>query len=371
MLHAPSPGALAASLAQIRDDDREASADAADTRPCCGLVCCGAVVRASAEAVWVLTAAHCLEDRTGKYSVRLWGGSGGGTRASGITVDDPGWVRVPPSAITIWMHPGYSPITMRNDVALMRCAVPAALAASVRPLRLPGPKEPLPAEGAIVGFALTGGRTAQEPYLRTAAVSVERPGYAERTSQHLIFDPRWHVWAVGGGAAGDDASAAIPDTCEGDSGGPLLDAAGGTLLGITSWGISCGEPEHPGVYALVQPFLEPGATHPHTRRLRATSPWRRGLRDMIFGEQASRTAVKQEASRSRPAYADDPPRFDLGLALEKLAGTATLTVLVAIASLTLAYGVLVGPSGARGRSLLAAGTGLAGLALLAMLFTYC
>jgi len=368
-----SPRTVAASLAQIRDDDREASEEASETQPCCGLVCCGGVVRTSQNAVWVLTAAHCVEDRRGKYSVRLWGGGPAGSDSTrGIAVDHPGWVRVPPAAITVWVHPGYSAITMRNDVALMRCAVPAALAASVRPLRLPGPAEPLPAEGAIVGFALTGASAAEEPFLRTAAVAIERPNYRQRTSEHLIFDPRWHVWAAGRSVHGDDAGLPIPDTCEGDSGGPMLDAAGETLLGITSWGISCGDPEHPGVYALVQPFLEPGARHPHTRRLRATSPWRRGLRAMIFEDAGPEPGVAASTVRgSQPAFVRDPARFDLSLAFERLAGTATLTVLVAVAALALAYGVVVGPRAARGRAFLAAGTGVAGLALLAMLFTYC
>jgi trypsin len=365
------PSAVVASLAQIRDDDREESDDAADLSPCCGLVCCGGVVRASGDSVWVITAAHCVEDRRGRYSVRLWGGGGvaaaGG--AAGITVDHPGWVRVPPAAITVWVHPGYSAITMRNDVALLRCRVPAALAASVRPLRLPGATESLPAEGAIVGFALTGAAAADEPFLRTAAVSVERPGYRQRTSEHLIFDPRWHVWAAGRGGR-NGPGGPIPDTCEGDSGGPLLNAAGDTLLGITSWGISCGEPEHPGVYALVQPFLEPGARHPHTRRLRASSPWRRGLRAMIFSADPAPPAPAPAAS-PRPAFVRDPARFDLALAFERFAATGTLTVLVVVAALTLAYGVLVGPRGPRGRALLVAGAGLASLALLAMLFTYC
>ncbi|GAB0095143.1 trypsin [Sergentomyia squamirostris] len=39
------------------------------------------------------------------------------------------------------------------------------------------------------------------------------------------------------------------DSCYGDSGGPLL--SGNTIVGVTSWGISCGCPGYPGVYAKV------------------------------------------------------------------------------------------------------------------------
>ena len=46
------------------------------------------------------------------------------------------------------------------------------------------------------------------------------------------------------------------DACLGDSGGPLACQVGGVegpwiLYGITSWGIGCGDPLHPGVYARV------------------------------------------------------------------------------------------------------------------------
>jgi trypsin len=43
------------------------------------------------------------------------------------------------------------------------------------------------------------------------------------------------------------------DTCQGDSGGPLLVSAGGgwRLVGDTSYGIGCGDPDYPGVYGRV------------------------------------------------------------------------------------------------------------------------
>jgi hypothetical protein len=368
---APPAAHLVASLAQIRLADPPPSA-LDDDLPCCGLICGGVVVGVRGNVVSVLTAAHCLDPRE-PVEVRLWRGSGAG--ASGrILVDSPGWVAVPPEDVTILRHPGYSAVTLRNDVALLRCRVPLSLAAAVRPVQLPRNDSctPLDRTGIVAGFSLTDGHEA-ELSLRTAAVSIEREAWPQITSRHVAFDPRWHAWAVG---QPNQGASGVVDTCAGDSGGPLLDATGTRLIGLTSWGVSCGVASEPGVYALICPFMGPGMTHASFRRVRSSSPWSRGLSALVE-ERTEGLRGHGDQNVGQNAWVRDRPAMNAWDApLEQIASLSVLPALVTAAALLMAVGAFLlgrgGPAAARtGRFLLAVGAVMTAMFVVAMLVTYC
>jgi len=378
-----SPQQVVSSLAQIRVASLSDAPPTDDNPLCCGLICGGVVVSVRANLVCVLTAAHCLDPRV-PIEVRLWGGHGSGEQGR-ILVDSPGWASVPPESITVLRHPGFSPVTLRNDVALLVCRVPSVVAASVRPVRLPSGPDPVTASCAapgtlnsqpavIVGFSLTGGPASEAiPALRTAAVTIERDGWKESTTRNIAFDPRWHVWAVGS----SNGAGSVVDTCEGDSGGPLLDPTGTRLIGLTSWGVSCGKANEPGVYALVCPFVgeakEPTATraqHTSFRRVRDSSPWRRGLAAMIENPRMLLPA-ERTTEPGRNAWVEDRPTFrPLSAPLEHLVAWGTLPLVLSLAALLVLAGLIVGRPRWR-RTTMTAGLSLAAVIMVAMLATYC
>jgi hypothetical protein len=352
-----APSQLAASLAQVHDEGAGM------------LVCTGFVLRVAADGVWILTAAHCMR-RSAAYSVRVfWDGAG----PAAIRADDPRWHRIPPQDIRIHVHPGYSATTMRNDVALMFCRVrDEALLASLRPLPIRRTARSS-ANSAIVGFSIVNGsgdaemqaerdgRAAGPTVLKTAPATLG----AERGAglmRHLLFDPRWHVWAAGA-VVGEGRAL---DTCEGDSGGPLLDASGTFAIGVTSWGVECGDPDMPGVYARLEPLMGPEPAEYTLRRVRAGSPWQRG----IEGVMAADASIKDPATPGGNQWADDPAKPTAAAALEILADTPMIVALLVLVVLLVTTAAAAQTRRMRTAPLAAAVLVLA-IAVAALMVTYC
>ena len=225
--------------------------------------CGGSLITASI----VLTAAHCLYDNdpdcepTGSSDTCLpEDPEGDGTKR--VDPDDVDVVlgetklkTAPPAAEHavqgVAIDPAFDPGTFQNDVAYLVLAAPVELSPAVQTIDLAGGDEAAVwAPDTLVevsgwGSTVNGGATVNA--LRTATVPIVANSTCGSSLDYgSAFDPATMVCAgfPEGGV----------DSCNGDSGGPLespLEGGGYRLVGITSWGFRCAQPNSPGVYTRI------------------------------------------------------------------------------------------------------------------------
>ncbi|MEU8824838.1 serine protease [Streptomyces sp. NPDC048636] len=152
----------------------------------------------------------------------------------------------------VWRHPDYSTFTYqgetgyRNDVAVLTLKSP--IKAPALPLAEPGAEDLYrPGRTArILGWGATSSGGLDGGVLRTATVPVTADSScASAGSYDDAYDPHQYT------CAGNFDRGGV-DTCDYDSGTPLV--VDGVLAGITSWGVGCGKPGHPGLYTRVSSF---------------------------------------------------------------------------------------------------------------------
>ncbi|KAM3939318.1 serine protease 57 [Leptodactylus fuscus] len=187
---------------------------------------------------WVLTAAHCMEDKRVDI-VRVVLG------AHNLRNPDR-FVQVL-SIQESFTHPEYNPTTFRNDINLLKLNSSAIITPSVRNIRLPrnnsdvNPGSPC----SVAGWGqVTDFGTLPRALMETDADVISR----EVCSQH---------WGLN--ISDSMLCAASPGPrnkgfCSGDSGGPLV--CGNQVEGAVSFsGFFCGDPRTPDVYTRVSAFL--------------------------------------------------------------------------------------------------------------------
>ncbi|XP_026735707.1 venom protease-like [Trichoplusia ni] len=189
----------------------------------------------------VLTAAHCtrrwkaeeLLVRLGEYDFRRSNDS----RTYNFKVSE------------IRQHEAFEIANYKNDIAILKLDRPAIFNTYVWPICLPPLNLPLTDEPAIVigwGTQFYGGP--HSTVLMEVSVPVWDHDVCAASFSESIFND---TICAGGREGGKDA-------CQGDSGGPLMyqmESGRWTVIGVVSWGLRCGEPNHPGIYARVDRYL--------------------------------------------------------------------------------------------------------------------
>ncbi|CAH2054371.1 unnamed protein product, partial [Iphiclides podalirius] len=189
----------------------------------------------------VLTAAHCtrrwkaneLFVRLGEYDLKRTNDS----RTYNFRV------------VEIKQHEGFDMSNYMHDIAILKLHRPAVFNTYVWPICLPPANLDLVDEMAIVigwGTKFYGGPHSN--VLMEVSVPIWEHKKCTESFTAAVFEEN----ICAGGPEGGK------DSCQGDSGGPLMyqmSSGRWAVVGVVSWGVRCGEPQHPGLYTRVDKYL--------------------------------------------------------------------------------------------------------------------
>ena len=190
---------------------------------------------------WILTASHCQMQVGDKVSAgrSTWRAAGAGQTTQIAQV-------VRPDGSLSSPH--------RADIALLRLTTPLDLSGNkARAIALPSPSDIaslyVPGRAAtLTGWGL--------PF--EGGTNSDRPATLMGVTVNLVSDAVARQ-AYGGAFGSDQVGASAPgkDSCQQDSGGPLVTRSNGksVLIGVISWGKDCANPKYPGMNTRVGSFL--------------------------------------------------------------------------------------------------------------------
>ncbi|XP_029466648.1 transmembrane protease serine 9 [Rhinatrema bivittatum] len=196
---------------------------------------CGATVIGDR---WLVSAAHCFNFTKEEYVTAYVGtnslsGAGAGTVKAAIK--------------RVVRHPGYNPVTLDFDAAVLELQQPLAFSRYIQPVCLPSALQKLPTgwKCMISGWGnIREGNASKPEALQKAAVRIIDQKICSVLYNFSITDRMICAGFLDGKV----------DSCQGDSGGPLAcEETPGVffLAGIVSWGIGCAQAKKPGVYSRV------------------------------------------------------------------------------------------------------------------------
>ncbi|KAL2098749.1 hypothetical protein ACEWY4_005229 [Coilia grayii] len=194
---------------------------------------CGAFLIASQ---WLLSAAHCFKDGAGGRTVVVGVHSLSGEETTKETL----------SISAVYNHPDFNDDNYDNDIMLIKLDRPVAESHAVKPLSYQQAGGAELAEGAVVetaGWGSLNNLGSRPDKLHELTITVmsrtlcgRSDYYGTKFTKNMLCAARRRQ-----------------DTCDGDSGGPLLHD--GVAVGITSnGGKKCGSSRKPGLYTIISHF---------------------------------------------------------------------------------------------------------------------
>lgn len=198
---------------------------------------------------WILTAAHCLVDNanTPTPAESLF------VLMDSSDLNNP--TTQPVGIVEVIVHEDFVDTTSGKDIALLKIESDAL----ADPIELDGQSVIREDPALVAGW---GARSASINGLPQSKPSVIRAANVEMTpgvSCGLMYPDYFGLTDETNICAGVPGGGI--DSCQGDSGGPLFRVTEDTnepyaIAGITSWGIGCGESDHPGVYTNVNSYID-------------------------------------------------------------------------------------------------------------------
>ncbi|XP_030621097.1 enteropeptidase [Chanos chanos] len=194
---------------------------------------------------WLVTAAHCVYGKNVHLS--NWAAMLG--LHSQFGSDFPN--RQIHQVDKIIINKLYNRRTKDADIALIRLHTQANLTDYIQPICLPQPSQMFEAgrRCVISGWGREAEQGSVADVLQEAVVPLlNRTQCQDWLPDYTITKQMLCAGYMEGGV----------DSCQGDSGGPLMceQDDGWVLAGVTSFGVGCGRPQRPGVYALVSKFTD-------------------------------------------------------------------------------------------------------------------
>lgn len=191
-----------------------------------GSFICGGTILSTTK---ILTAAHCAVDGSAsqfRFRVGSLNYNSGGTLAS---------------VSRVAVHPQYDADTVDYDVAVMTLSSPLTFSSTIAAAKLTASgAEPTAGESTtVIGWGTTREGGSVSSTLRQVTVPVVNFSTCQDDySGDGTVTARMFCAAASG-----------KDSCNGDSGGPIVNTNSQTLLGGVSWGEGCAENGFPGVYS--------------------------------------------------------------------------------------------------------------------------